>query len=142
MLLAAATAAVDAAFAVVLLTLENYQVLDPFDQLWLAACIAAHVAIYASYTVPPTHRRRLRVFSDYVLYCAMATAPLLRSKPLLGVAVGSMASVGALYYTHSRCCLLTNTQWSPLAEWLYFPLLTLQLVALARPPRRSAPAFV
>ena len=53
------------------------QALATFDQVWLAACIAAHVAVYASYVVPPPHRRRLRAFSDYVLYCAMATAPLL-----------------------------------------------------------------
>ena len=131
MLLAAATAAVDAAL---ILTLEN-NYLDQFDQEWLAACIAAHVAVYASYAVPPSLRRRLRVFSDYVLYCAMATAPLLRSKPLLGIAAGSMTSVGALYYTHSRRCLLTDAQWSPLTEWLYFPLLALQLSALAWPAR-------
>ena len=129
-LLLLATLAVDASFGVVLLTLENYQALGRFDQQWLAACIAAHVAVYASYAVPPSLRRRLRVFSDYVLYCAMVTAPLLRSKPLLEVAVGSMTSVGVLYYTHSRRCVLTDAQWSPLAEWLYFPLLALQLAAL------------
>ena len=124
----------DVAFAGVLLTLERYQALALFDRVWMDACIAAHVAIYASYAVPPSHRRRVRALADYVRYCAMATAPLLRSKPLLGIAVGSMASVGALYHTYNRRCILTDTRWAPLAEWLYFPLLALQLLALAWPP--------
>ena len=130
MLLAAAAAAVDAAFAVVA-HLSPYRRLAPFDRLWVAVCIAGHIGVYLSYTMPVSACRRLRTFADYVLWCAMITAPLLRSKSLLAIAVVSMAGVGVLYYTHNRVCILTGAQWSPLAEWLYFPMLAFQLLALA-----------
>lgn len=133
MLLAAAAAAVDAAFAAVILTLESYRSFNLFDKLWLVACVTGHMGVYASYAVTHrNHRRWLRAFSDYVLWCAMAAAPLLRSKSLLGIAVGSMAGVGALYYMNNKRCVLTGTQWSRLAQFLYFPLLGVQLGALAR----------
>ena len=134
MLLAAAAAATDAAFAaVLLLRLDDVPSLNLFDKLWLAACVTGHVGVYTSYAVKRSHHKRwLRVFSDYVLWCAMAAAPLLRSKSLLGIAVGSMTGVGALYYVHDEQCVLTGTQWSRRAQLLYFPLLALQLAALAR----------
>ena len=86
MLLAAATAAVDAAFAVVLLTLENYQALATFDQAWLAACIAASVCNLglAAYTLAQLAASKTHSDPNFVPFAVTEQALLLACCAFLG----------------------------------------------------------
>ena len=100
--------------------------LPVFDTLWVTTCLAAHVALYLLYVVPPKNHGVLRKFADVVLWCAMVSAPALSSNPLIGLAIITMAVVGLLY-ARCRKCILTRAVWSSATELMYVPTLLMQL---------------
>jgi hypothetical protein len=123
MLLGLITAAVDVALLAVLASDD----LVVFDRLWVGACVSAHGAVYLLYTNPFEDTAVvLRHFADSVLWAAMFCAPALSSKPLVGLAASTMVAVGLLY-VHYKHCLLTTRTWSSMTEFMYLPVLLMQM---------------